>query len=219
MVAVLIVPLAAFAAHADTSDELKLCRDQNTASERRIDACNKVIADPADKHAKYLAYANRAQTFYSAARGDKAIPDISKAISLEPDNVAGYRIRGGMYHAYREYDKAVADLSVVLKETPGDVLVLRLRAGCYGMLGKHDLAIADYDAIIRLKPDDAIAFYMRAFEQVERKDFARARPDFERAFGLDSSLADDFPASCFDVGPFEKRRVLVNWPECEREAN
>jgi hypothetical protein len=34
---------------------------------------------------------------------------------------------------------------------------------------------------------------------------------------LDSQWASDFPAACFDVEPWEKRRKLVNWPRCEKK--
>ena len=217
-VAGIAIALRAATALADTSAELNLCRDYNTPSARRLEACGMVIADPMDAHAQFLGYANRAQAYFMAARGDKAMPDISKAISLEPDNAVGYLIRGRFNYSYFQYDDAIADLSVALKKLPDNLDALNHRASSFGNVGKHELAIADYDAIIRLKPEDASAYYARAFEHEARRDFVRARSDFERSFELDSSLAGDFPASCFDVELFEKRRKLVNWPQCERDT-
>jgi tetratricopeptide (TPR) repeat protein len=203
-------------AFGGTADDLELCRHYNTPVELRLESCSRVIADPADMHAAFLAHANRAQTYFAAAKGDKAMADISKAISLEPDNGVGYRVRGEFHHSFGQYEEAIADLSIALEKSPEDKIALGQRADSYGKLGKHDLAIADYDAMIRLQPDDALAFHARAFEHQALKDFTRARTDFERSFELDPSLASDFPASCFEGGFPEPRRKLVNWPRCEQ---
>ena len=207
------------ASRADTAADLALCVDWNAPADRRVEACTRVIANSQDAHDVFRAYANRAQAHFLNGRGDQAIPDISYAIELEPDNAAGYSIRGGMYYSYDDYDKAIADLSVFLEQYPDDVGTLSMRAFAYYALDEHDLSISDYDAVIRANPEDAYAFYLRGMNHDAKGDFTRARADFESAIHLDRSYAGEFPAACFGVDLFsdEPRRELTNWPACEQD--
>lgn len=217
----LAAPFVAMAAEAEAepSDDVSLCQDLSVPTQRRLEACDRLIEESTDAHARFLAYLNRADVRFTSGRGDLAFSDISKAIGLEPDNADGYWQRARFNYDFFDYENAALDLSVLLRKKPDDVRALRLRAHSYARVRKHALAIADYDAALKLQPDHADTLYARAFSHEARRDYARARADFERAVALDPSLAGDFPSSCFETTrSLERRLVLANWPKCEREA-
>jgi len=194
------------------------CTDNNVPGPARVDACTESIAHADDPHTRFRAYANRAQAYSSMARGDLWPADMARAIALEPDNMAAYRLRAAMYSDDNQYSEAVADLDVFLAKNPDDIEARNLRAYAHAALHHYKTAIADYDAIVRLRPDDAETLYNRGIAHRQQRNFVRARADFERAIALDQSLSADFPAACFDVVvPFTgAKRVLKNWPACER---
>ncbi len=212
----LMLAVTAPAPSADPARDAVLCSDLDAALDRRVDACNAVIADatlPTD--VRFEAYLRRA-AIYFMEKGDfdKAIADASEAIKLKPDDPRGHAARGGFEAAYNRFDKAIVDLSEAIRLEPGLVGAFAQRAYAYVQTGETEKAIADYDEVLRLQPGDANTYYDRGGAFEKKGEFDKARADFEQAIKLQRDYAGEFPDTCF--GTNEKgERGLKNWPACD----
>ena len=57
-------------------------------------------------------------------------------------------------------------------------------------IGNYDKAIADFTDAIRLDPYDAVAYSNRGITYARKKDYARARADWEKVLQIKSDFAE-----------------------------
>jgi tetratricopeptide (TPR) repeat protein len=138
-------------------DDLALC-DSKDADEMVIDGCTAFLQSGADISAEYLlaAYFARGNAYYSSGDYDRAIPDFTEAIGLNPkhDDLANlYSARGLAYYSKKRYSEAIADYTQTIALTPRYADAYKLRALAYYMNGQPNDAIADYRTELQLDPD------------------------------------------------------------------
>jgi tetratricopeptide (TPR) repeat protein len=85
----------------------------------------------------------RGMDHYQKKEYDKAIPDFTEAIRLDPKFAPAYRDRGSSYSRLKEYDKAVADLTEYIRLKPEDPEGYEFRVLAYN--GLKDAAKASAD--------------------------------------------------------------------------
>lgn len=140
------------------------------------------------------------------ATGDRedAIADFTKAIDAEPDNAAGYKLRGDAWYRaalasdapMREYRNAVADYTEAVRIDPKYAEAFAARART--RLAERDYrgSVADYSEALRLDPNNAVLYWRRAdarcrycysvADPAERPDVSsEAIADCERAIAID----------------------------------
>jgi len=131
-------------------------------------------------------YPNQAQEALNNNNPDLAIELFTKAIDSrafndQPDAMGNlYFGRGNAYRKKGDCTAAVADYTKALEFTKkGDIYFSR--AACYLDLKQDDPALADIDAAIKTDPDAVSYRSARCIMLFNRKDFAGALPDCEKA--------------------------------------
>jgi tetratricopeptide (TPR) repeat protein len=131
-------------------------------------------------------YPNQAQEALNNNNPDLAIELFTKAINSrafddQPDAIGNiYFGRGNAHRRKGDCTSAVADYTKALEFIKkGDVYFSR--AACYLELKQDDLALADLDAAIKTDPDAVSYRSARCILLFNRKDFAGALPDCEKA--------------------------------------
>jgi tetratricopeptide (TPR) repeat protein len=131
-------------------------------------------------------YPNQAQEALNENKPDLAIELFTKAIDSrafndQPDALGNiYFGRGNAFRSKGDCTAAVADYTKALEYVKkGDIYFSR--AACYLDLKQDDLALADFDAAIKVDPDAAAYRSARCIMLFNRRDFAGALPDCEKA--------------------------------------
>ena len=131
-------------------------------------------------------YPNQAQEALNANNPDLAIDLFTKAINShafddQPDAMGNlYFGRGNAHRRKSDWTAAIADYTKALEfSKKGDIYFSR--AACYLELKQDDLALADIDTAIKTDPDAVSYRSARCIMLFNRKDFAGALPDCEKA--------------------------------------
>lgn len=117
---------------------------------------------------------------------DRAIELFTKAIDSrafndQPDAIGKiYFGRGNAYRMKKDCAAAILDYAKAL-ETRQDGDIYFSRAACYLELKQDDLALADLDSAVKVDPDAVMYRNARCVMLFNRKDFAGALPDCEKA--------------------------------------
>lgn len=105
----------------------------------------------------------------------------SKAFTDEPHTMGRlYFGRGGAYHAKGDCTNAVADYTKATEYMNKGDLFYSL-AGCHLILQQEDLALADLDKAVKIDPDAALYRSARCKLLFNKKEFAAAMPDCDKA--------------------------------------
>jgi tetratricopeptide (TPR) repeat protein len=116
--------------------------------------------DPRDA----LAYNNRAILWREKKELDRAVADLTKAISIEPmpasEGVGGGPInlhfnRGIMFHQKGDFDRAMADYNRAIELDPKDAQAFYRRARLHFLHRSFDRAVSDMTQAARLDPSDS----------------------------------------------------------------
>jgi tetratricopeptide (TPR) repeat protein len=131
-------------------------------------------------------YPNQAQEALQNNNPDLAIELFTKAIDSrafvdQPQTMGNIHFgRGNAYRKKGDCPSAIADYTKAAEFVQkGDVYFSR--AACYLELKQDDLALADLDAAIKTDPDASLYRNARCIMLFNRKDFAGALPDCEKA--------------------------------------
>lgn len=105
----------------------------------------------------------------------------SKAFNDQPQTIGKiYFGRGNAYRAKKDCVSAIADYTKAA-ETIDDGDLFFSRAACYIELKDDDKALADLDMAVKVDPDAVMYRSARCIMLFNRKDFAGALPDCEKA--------------------------------------
>jgi tetratricopeptide (TPR) repeat protein/membrane protease YdiL (CAAX protease family) len=131
-------------------------------------------------------FAHRAQVYWANGQRDKAIADLTTAISLAPKDRELLRLRAEMYGADDDgAASAIADYDRVLALDPGDTMALHQRAFEYHALHNPAAAMSDMNAAIKIAPNDPANYRARGDLYFVEGDNAHAAADIETAMRLD----------------------------------
>lgn len=124
---------------------------------------------------------------------DKAIPDFTKAIELNPEFSVAYCGRGNVYFDLKVFDEAIKDYIKAIKFAPEFLEAIFSLGMAYRKLKVLLVdAIQGYTEAIELNPEDSVAYSNRGEAYCELKDFDRAIEDCSVAIELDSKNSDAY---------------------------
>lgn len=150
----------------------------------------KTSAAPPLARAFVLGQAGQARLM--VAQADKAVTDVTRALTLAPDDPGLLMMRAQAKELLKRYSEAETDLTAALKVDSEREEALVARAELRRKMGHLDQAQADVTRALTLKPDDADALLERGILRQRMGDTDGARQDWERAMGVDpnSTTAD-----------------------------
>lgn len=137
------------------------------------------------------AYNGRGYAYYMKNELDKALPDLTEAIRLEPAFAAPHLHLGNIYFANNSKDEALQLYSEAISLEPDEALHFYARANCCRDLGRQDDALKDYDEAIRLNPRYEECYCNRGELYLRMGRYECAEKDFIVAKDLDPK--DDAP--------------------------
>ena len=135
----------------------------------------------------------------------------SRAFDDQPDALANMHFnRGNAYRQKGDCNAAIGDYTKALEfAKKGDFYYSR--AACYLQLKQDDLALADLDSAIKVDPAAPIYRSARCILLFNRKDFAGALPDCEKALAAtpdDKNLLTATSLSAEQVGNRDRATEL-----------
>jgi lipoprotein NlpI len=96
------------------------------------------------------AFYNRGTAYGDLGQWEKAIPDLSKAIEIDPNKTTAYYQRGVAYGKLGQWDKAIADYLKQTEISPNDIRVYVNCGAAYANLGQWGKAIVEYSRAIKI---------------------------------------------------------------------
>jgi WD40 repeat protein/tetratricopeptide (TPR) repeat protein len=131
--------------------------------------------------------ARRGQAYVLSNRCDRAIPALTKALELHPQEGVLRYFRGRAYYALGQEDKALADLTEAIKspwafQEENNAWVARFFRGLtYYRQGEMDKVIPEFTKVLSIKPDHGPAWHGRGMAYAELGQWDRAIADFTAA--------------------------------------
>jgi len=133
----------------------------------------------------YVGYLTRGSFYSERGDFDRAVRDLSAAISLVGDRYTAYvpyLQRGAAYARLGRYDEAVSDLGRAASIEPGSWEPLLARGNVLAVMGRHAEALKDYDSVLRLdRSPDATVLHLRGRSLMAMGRYEEALADFDRA--------------------------------------
>jgi Tfp pilus assembly protein PilF len=127
---------------------------------------------------------------------EKAISELSEAISLSPDYAEAYFYRAMAYRSNDMYNEAIADFTRAIELEPNSVYPYYERGLAYSYSGIATRAIEDFTRAIELQPNMIDAFYQRAGRYFDTGRYDDAIADFDKVIELNPGYGDSY----FDRG-------------------
>jgi lipoprotein NlpI len=127
------------------------------------------------------AYAHRGTAKNAKGDLEGAIADFDRALELNPDLRRVYFQRGMVCAQHGDPDGAMDDLGSTIEFNPKNTDAYYYRANIRAGQGDLDGAIADYTRALQFDPTGALIYFNRGIAHYLRKDWERARGDFDAA--------------------------------------
>jgi tetratricopeptide (TPR) repeat protein len=155
--------------------------------EEKIAACTNLIASGKLSGGDLArAYMLRG-TSYAILTGDcdRAIPDYTESIKLDPNNVIAHAIRGACLVRKGNFDRALADLNEARRLNSNHVNTRNSFGFYYIARGEYDLALQELNEAIRANPQFLAAYKNRGIAYENKGELSAALSDFRMAVSLD----------------------------------
>lgn len=136
-------------------------------------------------------YEKLGKDFYDGGDYDKALEYLNRAVELDPDRVAAYKLRAYIYLYKDERQKAIDDFTMVIELDPGDDNAYHNRGASYEYLGDYFRASSDYSAALRINPN-AVDYQARGNLYMEIRYFEKAISDYSKVVELDPQNAEAY---------------------------
>lgn len=137
----------------------------------------------------------RGRVEFYMGRADAALGDFTRALDLQPDNLAALSLRGAAYADAGDFDHAIADFTNLLRRAPGTRVVRSARAYSYFQSQQYDLALADLDRVLTDAPSDLAARYCHGAARLRTGD-AGGRDEIDSVLRQRPDIADTQAAVC-----------------------
>jgi tetratricopeptide (TPR) repeat protein len=161
--------------------------NQEGDPDRRIAGCTRLIkGGTLNARNTSAALNNRGNAWRDKGDHERAIPDYTESIRLDPRGAAhSYLGRGNAHRELGEFDRALADYNDSIRLDPTDPFTYHGRANVWTDKGEYDRAIADETEAINLDPKYAESYSGRAGAWARKGNFDRALRDHDEAIRLD----------------------------------
>jgi tetratricopeptide (TPR) repeat protein len=129
---------------------------------------------------------------FKIARYNQAELSFDRAISLKPDLVEAYLLRGKSYVEQSEPEKALRDFTKVIELRPSDPAGWIARGSAYLELNNFQAAIEDASQAIAANPREAESYSLRGAALRKNGNPKQAIDDFNHAVSLEPSAKNYF---------------------------
>lgn len=115
---------------------------------------------------------------------NSALDLANKAISMNPNNIEAYILRGNAYQEFENHGQAIADFSKVIQLDKKNAEAYILRGNSYAELGKFEKAVDDYTAAIKIDSKNIMAYNNRGLIYSEMGHLHLSQADLKKAAEL-----------------------------------
>jgi tetratricopeptide (TPR) repeat protein len=130
-------------------------------------------------------YSNRGVAYWKLKQYDKALDDLTRAITLDPEYRDAFYNRGVVFEEVGEYARAVNDYSRVIMIDKDEVIVYYNRGVAYFRLGEFVKAADDFSRAIAIRADYTDAYTNRGATYFNLGEYDKAVADYTRALEID----------------------------------
>lgn len=130
------------------------------------------------------AWYGKCTVFYQLERLDDAIAACTRAIALDPNDVAAYNQRGLAYDAKDDTANetiAIADLDRSIELEPNNAWSYSERCELKLEVKKYDAALSDCNHSLAIDPSSSWTWYQRGRLYTHAADYQHAESDFQRS--------------------------------------
>ncbi|MCB0524996.1 MAG: tetratricopeptide repeat protein [Lewinellaceae bacterium] len=107
------------------------------------------------------AYLWRGTILADDGKGDPALEDFNKALSINPLLYDAYKYRGNIMGVRKQYEQSIVDLSKYIEHFPDAAPEIYNRGLSYVNLGNDSAALADFNRCLEIDPDFYRAYRAR----------------------------------------------------------
>ena len=129
-------------------------------------------------------FCKRGWHYWNARQLALAREDFNRAINLDPDEPAFWKIRGQLLERLGHVTLSRNDLDRAVELAPNDPDSYNVRGWCYKLFHFHDAALADLDRAIALDPLVPEYHYRRAIVGLSQRDREKALVSLDEAIRL-----------------------------------
>lgn len=140
----------------------------------------------------YLDWYNQGVTSSEQEQYNKAVKELSRSISLNPDYAEAWCERGWAFFETKKYDPALTDFekAIAIKNTCSEAY--HGRGEVWYAKEEYTKAVADYTKVIELQPYDSLGYNNRGYAWRALKEYDKAIEDFTISIGLDPNSASEY---------------------------
>jgi hypothetical protein len=139
-----------------TEDASRLVEEQTSATNVPASAYDPRIAAAVHPD-RYDLQLSRAENYWNAEQDDAAFRCCARAITLQPESSAAYRMRGHMRLVKRMFDESLEDLNRAISLDAEDAVSCWLRGKAYEVMGDTQSARADFAKSKEIDPETPAA--------------------------------------------------------------
>ncbi|MBN1918772.1 MAG: tetratricopeptide repeat protein [Verrucomicrobia bacterium] len=136
-----------------------------------------------------ILYRNRALAYTLLGEHAKALEDLGRAVSLDPQYADAVLGTGFDYHCQDKPDKAIEYYTKTIELNPHYAVAFYDRGMLREARGDLDGALDDYNTAVKVDPNDFLAFYNRGLYFLRRGQNRKAVADCMRAIDLNPGYA------------------------------
>ena len=178
--------LLAIPALADTESDERDCANRKLDAEKRIEACDRLLAAPSISDAVQVRLLrNRADAKEQLEDWDGAVADYQTALGIDPQNPGLYRDLGWARLQMKDYQAVVTVLDKAIELDPRSAWSFQHRGIAWARLKNYDTALADYNRSLELDPLRPSALRARGYLYVKLGEHEAALPDFDQVLALE----------------------------------
>ncbi len=150
------------------------------------------IAGMPDKKQSGETIVNRGVAYAVLGDMDRCLADLSKGLSINPNNTNGYKNRGFIYFNQGKWALSLEDQNRFIALDPYNSDAFHLRAMCKLNLGNALSAMEDFNQAIYLKSDQPIYYIWRGKANAKVGNMQAAEKDIAQAKQLGMQVPADF---------------------------
>ncbi|WP_405660258.1 tetratricopeptide repeat protein [Streptomyces sp. RK9] len=144
---------------------------------------------PLSARTRSLAHGYRGWILMVAERDEEALPDLDRALALDPHSILGRLLRAEVRRRLRRYDEAVEDFSAVIDHGAARPFAWALRGAAHRAAGRYEDAIRDYTASLEFDPPYSGALYFRGSAHRQTCQYDEAIRDLTAALAANADHA------------------------------
>ena len=133
---------------------------------------------------------NLATAYIKIKEYDRALAELSRALSLKPDYAAAHENEGVAYFHKKDYHRAIAAFQRAIELSPNQASAYYGRGEAYMRLGKGDLAIEDFRKVLSINPSHLSARNNLGLLLAEKGAYPKAIREFEAVLRLEPNHKD-----------------------------